>query len=73
MRLDHLEFAQTAGARGLELSIDGYQLAEFETVLEIGAIEPHAFERTEPLAECHLEDRAAACTQEHGAADFAND
>ena len=84
LRLDHFEAAgggaESArgcgghgGAGGFELAVDGDHLAELELVLEIRAVEPHALDGAEALAEGHLEDGAGAGAEEDGAADLADD
>ncbi len=72
MGLDHLE-AAGGGAGGFELAVKGDHLADFEAAFEVGAVEPHALERGEALADGHLEEGAGAGAEEGGAANLGDD
>ncbi len=83
--LQELEAAIAAGARGLELAVDGDLLAELEALAEIAAVEPDALDGG--LAEAgqaardvdagggetegQLEEGASACGEQVRAADVA--
>jgi hypothetical protein len=80
--LDHLEAAGGGdagsggghgGAGWFELAVDSDHLAELELVFEIGSVEPHALDCSEPLTESHLEDGAGAGAEQSRAANLADD
>ncbi len=71
LRLDHLEVARRAAR--LDLAIERDHLSGLEPVFEIRAVEPHRLERSEVLADGHLEDRHRPRTQQYRASHLADD
>ena len=71
LRLHHFQVGRRAGR--LNSAVDGDRLSGMKFAVEVGCVEPDAFQGAIALANGELKERHAARAQQGGSADFSDD